>query len=339
MELNKEYKKIILQRLSGIGFGIFISFIILTILPLFSKIYSKQLISNQNIQLNIYPENNKIKNSISIMWGNSFNNTQYSYVLLRDGEYFTKFNSNTHSYLDTGLVPYAQYTYQILVVNNQGQTIYQTNKLILSTQNSIFNSLVISPHSKYSTYTAFGDSITQGFETTTSYFDRVSQYLKNKEGTVSYNQGVGGNTTYDLLSRIESELQSENPQLVTLMIGANDIRIGTKNNPTITSLDYKNNMIQIISDINPSPQRTLILFELPPIKDWNVSGFSAGSNQRLIEFNKIIIGLANQYGIPYINLNNLSNIPNSFNSDQLHPNNTGDLYIYNQLVKTINLYN
>jgi lysophospholipase L1-like esterase len=304
----------------------------------YGQLFSKEIVQTHSILLTYSPQNNQIENSISIIWGQP-STPNVNYILMRDGEYFTKFNYGNNSYIDTNLIPNANYTYQIYVENSSNTILEKSNILNLTTQNSLTNPLVITSHSVYKTYSAFGDSITQGYEAPISYFDRISQYLKNTEGTISYNEGIGGNTTYDLLNRINGEIQQENPDLVTLMIGANDIRMGTVNNPTITSLDYKNNLLKILSDIDPSPQRTVFIFELSNITDWNTPGFTAGSNARLQEFNKIIQGVANSMGIPYISLPKFSQIPGSLTSEGLHPSDIGDNYIYEQLKSELLQYN
>ncbi len=335
---NNNLKQITLRRLIGIAIVIPFIMIFFIIYARYSKSYSQQLPQTYSMTLSEGINPNNTENSIPLMWGEANNNNQY-YVLMRDGQYFTKFDSNVNYYLDTDLIPNASYSYQIYSENSQGQILSKSNILTLTPENSIYNAVVIKSHNNYKVYSAFGDSITQGYETTDSYFERISNYLKNKEGTISYNEGIGGNTTYDLLSRINGELQQENPDLVTVMIGANDIRWGTINNPTVTSLDYKNNLIQILNDIDPSPQRTVFIFTLSPITGWNAPGFTAGSAQRLTEFNKIIEGIANKFGIPYISLDGMYTMKGILNKDGLHPNNIGDKYIYEQLKKEINLYN
>ncbi len=337
-KINNKKNTIQLRRLIAILAVMPFIAIYLMIYPTYSKSYSKEISKSYSIFINSYPQNNKIENSISLIWGEpSYKNINY--VLMRDGQYFTKFNYGTNSYVDTNLIPNTQYTYQIYVENNNNTILSKSNILTLSTENSLYNPLVIVPHSRYTTYSAFGDSITQGFEAPISYYDRISQYLKNKENTTSFNEGIGGNTTYDLLARINPELQTENPDLVTIMIGANDIREGSQNNPTITSLDYKNNLLKIITDTNPSPKRTVLIFELSNITDWNSPGFTAGNAGRLIEFNKIIKGVANSMGIPYISLSGFKSIPNDLTSEGLHPNDIGDKYIYEQLKSKILKYN
>lgn len=323
-----------------LGIVVTLPFVIayLIIYPQYGRLFSKELGKTHSIILNSFPQGNQIENSISIVWGQP-NIPNVSYVLIRDGQYFTKFNYGDNSYIDTNLIPNSSYTYQIYVENSNDTILEKSNTLTLSTENSLVNPLVITAHSVYKTYSAFGDSITQGFEAPISYFDRISQYLKSSQGTTSYNEGIGGNTTYDLLNRVNTEIQQENPDLVTVMIGANDIRMGTENNPTITSLDYKNNLLKILSSIDPSPQRTVFIFELANITDWNTPGFTAGSNARLIEFNKIIQGVANSMGIPYISLPSFSKIPGALTSEGLHPSNIGDNYIYDQLKSVILQYN
>lgn len=340
MDKKTNNKKYTMWLSKLLGIAITLPFIIayLLIYPQYGRLFSKEIGQTHSIVLNSSLQNNPVENSISIIWGQP-NIQNINYVLIRDGEYFTKFNYGDNSYIDTNLLPNTNYTYQIYVENSNDKILEKSNTLTLSTENSIINPLVITTHRIYKTYSAFGDSITQGFEAPVSYYDKVSQYLKSSQGTISYNEGVGGNTTYDLLNRINGEIQSENPDLVTVMIGANDIRMGSVNNPTVTSLDYKNNLLKILSDIDPSPQRTVFIFELSNITNWNTPGLTAGSNARLVEFNKIIQGVANSMGIPYISLSNFSKIPGTLTNGGLHPSDIGDNYIYNQLKSEILQYN
>lgn len=315
-------------RLVAFLYAIILIIIFIFISPSFKILYSAKNPNKYQIYLSKYISNNT-PNSISLMIGSRLQEINTTYNLYRNGNFYTKLNSDI--FTDTSLIPYKNYTYQVIIKHNN-MIIYKTNTLTLQTQNSQINPTINPSHINYSIYSAFGDSITQGYDTTLSYFQTISKYLKNKYDTKSFNDGVGGNTTYNLLQRIDGEMQQQKPTLVTLMIGTNDLRLGTKNNPEVTPFEYKQNLIQILNAITPSQNRTVVIFLIPYFTNFNYPGYSAGSMQRLRQFNNIIIGVANAFGIPYINENpGLESQNNVLAPDGIHPNNKGDSIISSAL--------
>lgn len=105
---------------------------------------------------------------------------------------------------------------------------------------------------------AFGDSLTYGYQ-----LPRDSTYpsLLNEELGYKYkiiNYGVNGNTTSDGLNRFEEMLDDENPNLVILGLGGNDIlrRISaqTSINNLIKMIEMaKKNNTQVVLLPNPEP--------------------------------------------------------------------------------------
>ena len=315
-------------RLVALLYSIILIILFIFISPSFKTLYSAKNPDKYKIYLSKYM-GIKTPNSISLIIGARLQEINTTYNLYRDGTFYTTLHSDI--FTDTSLIPYKTYTYQVIVKHNN-IVINKSNKLIVQTQNSQINPSINPNHINYSRYSAFGDSITQGYDTTLSYFQTISKYLKNKYDTISFNDGVGGNTTYNLLQRIDGEIQQQKPTLVTLMIGTNDLRLGTKNNPTITAFAYKQNLIQILNTISPSKNRTVIIFLIPYLENFNYPGYSAGSYQRLKQFNNIIIGVANTFGIPYINENPGLESQNSILApDGIHPNNKGDSIISSAL--------
>lgn len=57
-----------------------------------------------------------------------------------------------------------------------------------------------------------GDSIIRAFD--------VHHYFKNYH---VYNEGINGNTTFDVLKRLDSSVYSKNPDIVVLLVGTNDL--------------------------------------------------------------------------------------------------------------------
>lgn len=68
---------------------------------------------------------------------------------------------------------------------------------------------------------AFGDSLTQGYQMAEG--DSYPAQLAKRIGRPIVNRGVSGNTTADGLARLESDVLSENPRIVLLALGGNDM--------------------------------------------------------------------------------------------------------------------
>ena len=229
--------------------SVFVAAIILVFMSSMHTLFSASIQTRNLVELSTVPQSTYQQNTVPLMWGDLNTNGIYQYNIIRNGVYFTKVSSNIHSFIDTDLIPQYTYTYQIYALDKNGNIITKSNIITVSTFNSYQSPTVDVNHPIYSIYSAFGDSITQGYETTVSYYKLTSNYLKTTEQTVSYNDGVGGNTTYNLLSRIQSELNQQNPDLVSLMIGTNDLRLGTAQNPNITpTIPTAIDVHEIVSD-------------------------------------------------------------------------------------------
>ncbi|NOY82479.1 MAG: esterase [Kiritimatiellaeota bacterium] len=74
------------------------------------------------------------------------------------------------------------------------------------------------------------------------------------------NAGRGGNTTRDLLRRLDRDVLSQRPTLVTLMVGTNDML----NHAKAVPLDeYRTNVAELVKRIRNGGAR-ILLFSLPP---------------------------------------------------------------------------
>lgn len=70
------------------------------------------------------------------------------------------------------------------------------------------------------------------------------------------NAGVGGNSTVDLLKRIDQDVLSHKPNLVILMVGTNDMLNSKK---MISYADYQQNLNQIMIQIKKSGAQVLMM--------------------------------------------------------------------------------
>jgi len=80
---------------------------------------------------------------------------------------------------------------------------------------------ITNPHPQGAHIVAFGDSLTAGFHTGPgeSYPEQLSRLL----GKPILNRGVSGDTTADALLRLEKDVLAENPRIVLLCLGGNDM--------------------------------------------------------------------------------------------------------------------
>ncbi len=139
------------------------------------------------------------------------------------------------------------------------------------------------------------------------------------------NAGVPGNTTDDVLNRLDGIISSK-PQKLFLMIGANDLIRGR--DVSYIFANYE----KIISEIKTKSPDTIIYLQsmLPVNKDILVYGNldSQKINQEIVQLNSLIASLANQNKILFINLHQYfcgedNELYFKYAPDGLHPNSYG----------------
>lgn len=126
-----------------------------------------------------------------------------------------------------------------------------------------------------------GDSLTDGCNLATYYPTYQTA-----------NRGIGGDTTEGLKNRLAVSAYDVHPQVIVLLIGCNDINIGT-------SLDtVYANYREIIEGIRSHlPDTKIVWCSLTPLgKGW------AGNNERVVTCNQRIKSMAEQYGCTYVDL-------------------------------------
>lgn len=72
----------------------------------------------------------------------------------------------------------------------------------------------------------FGDSITQAGVKPNGYIDVLNNLLKEQQLDAQYElvgAGIGGNKVYDLYLRMEEDVLKQNPDIVVVYIGVNDV--------------------------------------------------------------------------------------------------------------------
>ena len=98
------------------------------------------------------------------------------------------------------------------------------------------------------TLVCLGDSLTAGYGATTAFEEDKSKsypaYLQKKANISVINAGVSGDTTAQALARVDSDVLSEDPKIVIILLGANDF---FQNIPILTT---QNNLQDIINKVD-----------------------------------------------------------------------------------------
>ena len=174
----------------------------------------------------------------------------------------------------------------------------------------------------------FGDSITEGYNVK-EFFDEYRVV----------NSGVSGNTTKDLINRIDNDLYNYNPSSVIIEIGTNDLRAGIKDEEIIKNLK------EIIKGIKKNRKSANIFIEsIYPINreiykdDWN-NASSDYTNQHIIKLNKEIRNLCKRKQVKYIDIHKAlldenKNLKEIYSKDGLHLTDLG----YYKVTKIIKKY-
>ena len=172
-----------------------------------------------------------------------------------------------------------------------------------------------------------GDSIT-------CYYD-LKKYYDNKN---IINQGIEGNTTKDVLERLQTGVYDYNVKKVILLIGTNDI--GNQEDPIenikliINKIKSHDNSIEIIVES---------IYPINNTDDPKVSDYSAEkrSNEKIKETNKKIKEICKEKNITYVNVydeltDKNGNLKLEYTVEGLHISDEGYKKITNVLSKYVN---
>ena len=174
----------------------------------------------------------------------------------------------------------------------------------------------------------FGDSITEGYNVK-EFFDEYRVV----------NSGISGNTTKDLINRIDSDLYDYNPSAVIIQIGTNDLRVSIKDEEIIS------NIKKIIKGIRKNRKNASILVEsiYQLNRDMDTEYWDGVNedynNKHIIKLNKDIKKLCKIEHIKYIDvytslLDDNKNLKEVYSKEGLHLTDLG----YYKVTKIIKKY-
>jgi len=144
-----------------------------------------------------------------------------------------------------------------------------------------------------------GDSITDGGYHDANGYVRLVEGALEQQGRkiVVIPAGVGGDTSKDMLARLDKDVLSEKPDWMTLSCGVNDV--WHKEKKTGVSLDdYKKNITSIVDQATAAGIKVIILTATMIKEDP-----SNAANQDLVAYNDFLRSLATAKHLPLADLN------------------------------------
>ena len=177
-------------------------------------------------------------------------------------------------------------------------------------------------------YVAIGDSLTAGVGTTSSkdsFPYTLSEMLAQSGRNVELmNLGVPAAKTQDVIDSQLQEVLSNDPDIVTMLIGINDIQA------FVSGETFKRNDEKIIDELQSRTRANIIIINLPYLgtADLITWPFSWIYHARITTFNNIIKKIAESKGLTLIDLNKATKDRSARSSDyysidQFHPSAKG----------------
>lgn len=177
------------------------------------------------------------------------------------------------------------------------------------------------PGSGSITYLALGDSLTAGVGASDyrySYPYLIAQRLSKKNNVRFVNLANPGDTSTDVLNDQAPKVLSLKPDLITLLVGVNDIH-------NLVSLqEFEQNYIKIVSTLKKTRSK-IYLLSIPYLGSDKTVFFPYNFilDFRTKQFNRVIEKISQDYNLYYIDLYHLNKSKNFYSADKFHPSDQG----------------
>lgn len=187
------------------------------------------------------------------------------------------------------------------------------------------------PQARTIRYVALGDSLTAGVGTSdykNSYPYLLARKLSSKNNVELVNLSRSGATSVDILANQLAPALAVKPDLVTLLIGTNDLH-------NLKSLkEFESNFSRIATNLKTSNAKIYAL-SLPYLGSAKIVYFPYNLllDIRTKQFNAVVKKVAAEVKAEYIDLYSLSKPVGFYSSDQFHPSDLG----YKEWSKVINI--
>lgn len=195
---------------------------------------------------------------------------------------------------------------------------------------------------------AFGDSITDGaFDVEGGWASRLQRFfmadnankdLFKDETHWFYNLGISGNTTADLLDRIEIEAKArkaarpDKKSIFVFAIGTNDSSTKKDSDETEVPLQtFKNNLNQLIDFAKKYTDKVLVVGLIPVVEEQTKPEYI---NARVGQYNEAAKQAAATAGVAFVELfQKMQQLPDweQLFIDGLHPTTEGHEWMFEQI--------
>lgn len=199
---------------------------------------------------------------------------------------------------------------------------FLAQKHLIPPANNIKTTLGAS-HQQFIRYVALGDSLTQGvgannYQNTYPY--QIAQKLASQRQVELVNLARPGDTSNELLNNQLPQVQALQPNIVTILIGINDLH------NLQTTAAFENNLSKIITNLKTTGAR-IYLLSLPYLGSGKIVYFPYNLilDWRTKQFNQIISKIANDNNVSYIDLYKLPKSAQFYSADEFHPADWGYL--------------
>ena len=189
-------------------------------------------------------------------------------------------------------------------------------------------------------YVALGDSLSAGigaknYQNTFPYL--LADHLSQNNNVELVNLGIPGAKSSDVINRELDETIREKPDLITLMIGINDMH------GWIISQTFEKNLEIILSALQKETKAKIIVINIPYLGTGNIKNTPIQSffDWRTSNLNKTMEKIVKKKNIQYIDLYTLSKLqsqtnPKYYSQDDFHPSDEGYIYWSNIINASIN---
>jgi len=217
-----------------------------------------------------------------------------------------------------GIYMYLSYSYIYNEVSKKDLRSPDKNQTYLIGNNNYSKNLV---------YVSLGDSLTAGVGVDNyeqSYPYLIAEKLSGENNIILKDRSVPGFKSGDVKNILLPIAISDKPDIVTLLVGINDIR------DNVSKEDFEKNYEQIIKILTQETRAKIYVINIPFIGSSRLilPPYNYYFNYETNEFNKIIEGLAQKNNVQYIDLysptmKEFKKSDSYYSTDLLHPSAKG----------------
>jgi lysophospholipase L1-like esterase len=210
----------------------------------------------------------------------------------------------------------------------------------------VITGLLSSFHRKPKKVVFFGDSITEQGAKPGGYIVKMTDAISQKNLSGDYSligAGVGGNKVYDLYLRMDDDVLSQNPDVVVIYIGVNDVWHKTLLG-TGTDIDkFEKFYIAIINELLDKHIRTILC---TPAVIGEKTDFTNQQDGDMNAYSQVIRNLAQKFHCDLVDLrevfhnyelkNNPANKPSGILTvDRVHLNDAGNQLVADKMLEVL----